>query len=87
MMRKLIAAIALLALIDTSAAVGQPVWSRNPTASSTTQKTQSLPAPVGYRQLRVDRVPDEKNLDNANDVLDRENAAMARQVKGICRGC
>jgi hypothetical protein len=88
-MRKLIATIALLALIDTSAAIGQPVWSRNPTAPSKTQKTQLLPLPasVGHRQPRADQAPDEKNLDDPNVLLDRENAAMARQVKGICRGC
>jgi hypothetical protein len=88
-MRKLIATIALLALIDTSAAIGQTVWSQNPTAPSTTQKKQllPLPAPVGHRQPRVDQVPDEKNLDDPFDPINRENAALDRMVKGICRGC
>jgi hypothetical protein len=46
-----------------------------------------LPAPVGHRQPRVDQVPDEKNLGDPNDPINRENAALDRMVKGICRGC
>jgi hypothetical protein len=90
-MRKLIATIALLALIDTSAAIGETVWSRNPSApppsTNTDKRLLPLPAPVGHRQPQADQVPDEKNLDDPNDLLNRENAAMARTVKGICRGC
>ena len=70
-MRKLITIIALLALIDTSVAIAQ-----------------LLPAPVGHRQPRADQVPDEKNLmGDPNDPIDRENAALDRMVKSICRGC
>ena len=90
-MRKLITTIALLALIDTSAAIGQTDGSRNPSASlpSTSPDKQLLPeAPVGHRQPRVDQVPSEKNLmDDPNDPINRENAALDRMVKGICRGC
>ena len=90
-MRKLITTMALLALIDTSAAIGQTVWSQNPSAprSSTNadKRLLPLPAPVGHRQPRVDQVPDEKNLGDPNDPINRENAALDRMVKGICRGC
>jgi hypothetical protein len=90
-MRKLITTIALLALIDTSAAIAQTVGSRNPSASpsSTNPDKQLLPeAPVGHRQPRADQVPSEKNLmDDPNDPINRENAALDRMVKGICRGC
>jgi hypothetical protein len=90
-MRKLITTIALLALIDTSAAIGQTVGSRNPSAPppSTNPDKQLLPeAPVGHRQPRVDQVPPEKNLmGDPNDQINRENAALDRMVKGICRGC
>jgi hypothetical protein len=45
-------------------------------------------APVGHRQPRADQVPSEKNLtDDPNDPINRENAALDRMVKGICRGC
>jgi hypothetical protein len=89
-MRKLIATIALLALIDTSAAIAQTVGLRNPSAPpSTSPDKQLLPeAPVGHRQPRADQVPSEKNLmGDPNDPINRENAALDRMVKGICRGC
>jgi len=90
-MRKLITTIALLALIDTSVAIAQTAGSRNPSAPppSTNLDMQLLPeAPVGHRQPRADQVPSEKNLmGNPNDAIDRENAALDRMTKGICRGC
>jgi hypothetical protein len=89
-MRKLITTIALLALIDTSVAIAQTVGSRNPSASppSMNPDKQLLPeAPVGHRQPRADQVPSEKNHDDPNDPINRENAALDRMVKGICRGC
>ena len=90
-MRKLITTIALLALIDTSAAIAQTAGSRNPSAPPplTNPDKQLLPeAPVGHRQPRADQVPSEKNLmDDPNDPINRENAALDRMVKGICRGC
>jgi hypothetical protein len=92
-MRKLITTIALLALIDTSAAIAQTqtVGSRNPSAPppSTSSDKQLLgEAPVGHRQPRADQVPSEKNLtDDPNDPINRENQALDRMTKGICRGC
>ena len=90
-MRKLITTIALLALIDASAAIAQTVGSRNPPAPppSTNPNKQLLPqAPLGHRQLRADEVPSEKNLTgDPNDPINRENAALDRMTKGICRGC
>ena len=87
-MRKLITTIALLALIDTSVAIAQTVGSRNPAAAPSTTTGQVLPeAPVGHRQPRAGQVPDEKNLGDPNDPINRENAALDRMVNGICRGC
>ena len=91
-MRKLITTIALLGLIDTSAAIAQTVGSRNPSAPppSTNPEAPLVPgeAPVGHRQPRADQVPSEKNLmGDPNDAITRENAALDRMVKGICRGC
>ena len=89
-MRKLITTIALLALFDTSVAIGQTVGSRNPSAPAPSTTTgQVLPeAPVGHRQPRADQVPDEKNLmGDPNDPINRENAALDRAAKSICRGC
>jgi len=90
--RKLITTIALLALINTSVAIAQTAGSRNPSApppSTNPNKQKLLPeAPVGHRQPRTDQVPSEQNLTgDPNDPIDRENAALDRMVKGICRGC
>ena len=90
-MRKLIATIALLALIDTSVAVAQTVGMGNssaPPPQSTNPDSRLLPAPVGHRQPRADQVPSEKNpMDDPNDSINRENAQLDRMTKGICRGC
>jgi hypothetical protein len=89
-MRKLITTIALLAVIDTSVAIAQTVGLGNssaPPPPSTNPDSRLLPAPVGHRQPRADQVPDEKNLGDPNDPINRENAALDRLVKGICRGC
>ena len=90
-MRKLIKTIALLALIDTSVSIAQTAGSQNPSAPppSANPNKQLVPeAPVGHRQPRADQVPSEKNLmDNPNDPINRENEALDRMTKGICRGC
>ena len=88
-MRKLITTIALLALVDTSAAIAQTAGSRNPAAPpSASQDKRSLPeAPVGHRQPRADQVPSEKGLMDLHDPVNQENAALDRMINGICRGC
>src|SRR5258708_5186680 len=88
-MRHLITMIALLALVDGSAAIAQPAGPRNPAAPpSVNSDQQMLPeAPVGHRQPRADQVPSEKNLMNLNDPVNQENAALDRMINGICRGC
>jgi hypothetical protein len=89
-MRKLITTIALLTLVvDTSVAIAQTAGSRDPAAPPLTNSAQQLlpEAPVGHRQPRADQVPSEKNLMDPNDPVNRENAALDRMTKGICRGC
>src|SRR5262245_39302853 len=46
-----------------------------------------MEAPVGHRQPRAGDVPDEKNLSNPNDPMNKEDAALDRKIKSICRGC
>jgi hypothetical protein len=87
-MRKLITTIALLALVDTSVAIAQTAGSRNPAAARSTNSGQQLlsgDAPVGHRQPRADQVPSEKSP--MDDSINRENAALDRMSKSICRGC
>ena len=48
----------------------------------------SLPqAPVGHRQPRVTDVQSEKNVSDPNDPLSKENQALDKKIKSICRGC
>jgi Ni/Co efflux regulator RcnB len=86
-MRKLITTIALLALVDTSVANAQTAGSRNPAAHRSTNSGQQLlpEAPVGHRQPRADQVPSENSP--MDDSINRENEALDRMTKGICRGC
>lgn len=88
-MRKLIATIPLLALVDTSVAIAQTAGSRDPAAPPSTNSNQQLlpEAPVGHRQPRANQVPSEKNQMDPNDPVNQENAALDRMIKGICRGC
>ena len=48
-----------------------------------------MEAPIGHRQPRASDVPDEKNWQNTdpNDPLLKENRALDRTIKSICRGC
>jgi len=51
------------------------------------QSQPSREAPIGHRQPRADQVPSEKNLGNPNDPINKEDAALDRKIKSICRGC
>ena len=89
-MRQLITTIALLALVDTSVAIAQTAGSPNSAAPPATNPDQQLvvnEAPVGHRQPRADQVPSEKDLMDAKDPINQENAALDRMINGICRGC
>jgi hypothetical protein len=45
------------------------------------------PAPVGHRQPRAGDVPNEKNLSDPNNPVNKEDAALDKKIKSICRGC
>ena len=75
----------MLVLIGGPAAIAQ---TGNSGGSSTAVKNQPLrAAPVGHRQPRASDVPPEKNLNDPNDPLSKENALLDRKIKSICRGC
>jgi hypothetical protein len=78
----LIAAAALAVLVGGPAAMAQTGSPGAANKSSTPRE-----APVGHRQPRADQVPSEKNLGDPNDPLTKENAALDRKLKSICRGC
>jgi len=87
-MRKALLSMALVLLVGAPAGFAQSGG-----GSSTAVKNSGgggggvLPAPVGHRQPRAGDVPDEKNLSNPNDFLSKENAALDKKLKSICRGC
>ena len=70
-MMRAIGLLALLAVLDVGAAIAQ------------------IEAPIGHRQPRATDVPDEKNWQTTdpNDPLLKENRALDRKVKSLCRGC
>jgi len=81
-MQKAALSIALMFLIGSPGAFAQ--------GSSSVPKNSdksSIQAPVGHRQPRVGDVPNEKNIADPNDALSKENAALDKKIKSICRGC
>ena len=47
-----------------------------------------IQAPVGHRQPRPSDLPNDGKIQNdPNDPLSKENAALDRKIKSICRGC
>jgi hypothetical protein len=85
---RLIAPMALLALIGGPIAMAQTGAGAGSTTGGASNQSQMIrEAPVGHRQPRADQVPSEKNLTDPNDPLSKENAALDRKIKSICRGC
>ena len=82
-MKKLSVALALLVL------TGSPLAAQTGTGTGpAASPAQPVPeAPVGHRQPRANQVPSEKNLSNPNDPISKEDAALDRKIKSICRGC
>ena len=80
-MRKTFLSMALLVLIGGPAAFAQG-------GSSTDQKNSTvIQAPIGHRQPRATDVPSEKNLNDPNNPANKEDAALDKKIKSICRGC
>jgi hypothetical protein len=80
---RLITAMAFLAFGPVAMAQsGKTGSSTSPSMSGTLPE-----APIGHRQPRADQVPNEKNLGNPNDPVNKEDAALDKKIKSICRGC
>ena len=80
-MKKTMIAMALLTVIGAPEAMAQG------RSSSMSKGSGVPPAPVGHRQPRASDVPSERNLSDPNDPLSKENQALDRKIKSICRGC
>ena len=81
---KLIATTALLVLAGGPAAMAQTGGGSSGAAS---QAQPGHEAPVGHRQPRAADLPSEKNLSDPNNPTNKEDAALDRKIKSICRGC
>ena len=83
-MKKIMLAASLVVLLG-GAAVAQ-TGTKGSTSGGAS--AGSVPqAPVGHRQPRVSDVPGEKNVSDPNDPLSKENQALDKKIKSICRGC
>ena len=83
-MKKIVVAVSLVVLLG-GAAIAQ-----TGTKGSTSGGASSgslPPAPVGHRQPRAGDVPSEKNLSDPNNPVNKEDAALDKKIKSICRGC
>jgi hypothetical protein len=74
------------AIAQTGGGAGSSAGSSSTSAASSDNRS-SGEAPIGHRQPRLSDFPSEKNLSNPNDPLAKENAALDRKIKSICRGC
>jgi hypothetical protein len=79
------AALLILGTVLGSAAMAQTGTRSQSNSASSSKPTPE--APVGHRQPRADQVPSEKNLSDPNDPVNREDAALDKKIKSICRGC
>ncbi len=86
-MRKILLSMALVVLIGAPGVSAQSGGGTSTAVKGSGSSGGVPPAPVGHRQPRAADVPDEKNLNNPNDVLSRENAILDKKIKSICRGC
>jgi hypothetical protein len=84
-MRTLIATIALLVLVGGPAAIAQTGGGTSSAVKNQPQTTRE--APIGHRQPRADQVPSEKDLSDPNNPVNKEDLALDRKIKSICRGC
>jgi hypothetical protein len=86
-MRTTILSIALTILIGGAdvLAQGSSSVSKNSGGSS----AGPIQAPVGHRQPRPSDLPNDgkSTYTDPNDPLSKENAALDRKIKSICRGC
>jgi hypothetical protein len=81
-------ATTLIATMALALAAGGPAALAQTGSPGAANKPSTLrEAPVGHRQPRADQVPSEKNLSDPNQSTNKEDAALDRKIKSICRGC
>jgi len=84
-MKRMVISMALLVLIGAPTAIAQSSKG-SPSVGSTING--GIPqAPVGHRQPRAGDVPNEKNLSDPNNPVNKEDAMLDKKIRSICRGC
>jgi len=87
-MRKTFLSVALMVLIGAALINSPGALAQGGSSSVSKNSDKPLPqAPVGHRQPRAGDVPNEKNLSDPNTAMNKEDAALDRKIKSICRGC
>jgi hypothetical protein len=86
-MQRLIMSMALIIAIGAPAAFAQSGGTSSYPKNNTTAGSGVPQAPVGHRQPRAGDVPNEKNLGDPNSAMNKEDAALDKKIKSICRGC
>jgi hypothetical protein len=82
-MKKAIITMAFLLVVGAPAAMAQ-----SGNLGSSMSKGSAMPqAPVGHRQPRASDVPNEKNLSDPNNPVNKEDALLDKKIRSICRGC
>lgn len=84
-MKKIMLAASLVVLLG-GAAMAQ-TGTKGSTSTGTTSSGSVPQAPIGHRQPRASDVPSEKNLSDPNNPVNKEDAALDKKIKSICRGC
>jgi hypothetical protein len=83
-MKKTLIAMALLVLLPAAPAA----LAQGGTSSMQKNSGSGVPqAPIGHRQPRAGDVPNEKNLSDPNNPVNKEDAILDKKIKSICRGC
>ena len=86
-MKRTAGVLALLVLFGGAEAIAQSGMNKGSLSTGQTINGGIPDAPIGHRQPRVGDVPSEKNLSNPNDPVNKEDAALDKKIKSICRGC
>lgn len=84
-MKKIMLAASLVVLLG-GAAMAQ-TGTKGSTSAGATSSGSVPQAPIGHRQPRAGDVPSEKNLSDSNNPVNKEDAALDKKIKSICRGC
>ncbi|MBR1162483.1 hypothetical protein [Bradyrhizobium elkanii] len=88
-MRKTVLLMALMMVAAGAPQLGtSQAWAQQQGGSSSMQKGGTVPeAPIGHRQPRRGDVGSEKNISDPNSQANKEDAALDKKIKSICRGC